>query len=110
MDEANGGMAGKSPLVLIVEDERDIADMLEDYFGIEGYRTLVAGDAASAVEPFWRGADDRAASAGGACSHLGLGLYVCSVLCARHGGSLAVGDREGGGAVAAATFAAPVAE
>ena len=69
------------------------------------------GDAAArALEPFWRGVDDRAASAGGACGHMGLGLYVCSVLCARHGGSLAVGDREGGGAVAAATFTASAAE
>ena len=57
MGEANGGMTGKSPLVLIVEDERDIADMLADYFGIEGYRTLVAGDAASAVEACRRGPD-----------------------------------------------------
>ena len=57
MGKANGVMAGKSPLVLIVEDERDIADMLADYFGIEGYRTLVAGDAASAVEACRRGPD-----------------------------------------------------
>ena len=57
MGEAKGGAAGRSPLVLIVEDERDIADMLADYFGIEGYRTLVAGDAASAVEACRRGPD-----------------------------------------------------
>ena len=66
------------------------------------------GDAAArALEPFWRGVKDRAASAGGACGHMGLGLYVCSVLCARHGGSIKVDDRKGGGAIATATFSAP---
>ncbi len=39
-----------APLVLIVDDEADIADMLESYFRLEGYRTLVARDAAGAVE------------------------------------------------------------
>ena len=66
------------------------------------------GDAAArALEPFWRGVKDRAASAGGSDGHMGLGLYVCSVLCARHGGSIEVGDRKGGGAIATATFSAP---
>ena len=37
-----------APLVLIVDDERDIAEMLESYFRLEGYRTLVATDAAGA--------------------------------------------------------------
>lgn len=57
MSGMGGSVTGRSPLVLIVEDERDIADMLADYFGIEGYRTLVAGDAASAVEACRRGPD-----------------------------------------------------
>ena len=57
MGGMGGSVTGRSPLVLIVEDERDIADMLADYFGIEGYRTLVAGDAASAVEACRRGPD-----------------------------------------------------
>ena len=35
-----------APLILIVDDEADIADMLESYFRLEGYRTLVARDAA----------------------------------------------------------------
>ena len=34
-----------APLILIVDDEADIADMLESYFRLEGYRTLVACDA-----------------------------------------------------------------
>lgn len=36
-------------LVLIVDDERDIASMLDSYFTLEGYRTLVAYDAAGAI-------------------------------------------------------------
>ena len=68
------------------------------------------GDAAArALEPFWRGVKDRATSAGGSDGHMGLGLYVCSVLCARHGGSIKVDDRKGGGAIATATFSAPAA-
>ena len=39
-----------APLILIVDDEADIADMLESYFRLEGYRTLVACDAAGAIE------------------------------------------------------------
>lgn len=65
------------------------------------------GAAGRALEPFWRGEGERSGSSGGSGGHMGLGLYVGSVLCSRHGGSLAVGDREGGGAVVAATFAAP---
>lgn len=57
MGGMGGSVTGRTPLVLIVEDEHDIADMLADYFGIEGYRTLVAGDAASAVEACRRGPD-----------------------------------------------------
>ena len=46
-----------APLVLIVDDEADIADMLESYFRLEGYRTLVARDAAGAVEAAGRAPD-----------------------------------------------------
>ena len=49
MDVTRDGNRG-APLVLIVDDEADIADMLESYFRLEGYRTLVARDAAGAVE------------------------------------------------------------
>lgn len=42
--------SSKAPLVLIVEDERDIADMLADYFALEGYRTLIASSAAQATK------------------------------------------------------------
>lgn len=47
----------EAPLVLIVDDERDIADMLEAYFRLEGYRTLVARDAAGAVAAAGRAPD-----------------------------------------------------
>lgn len=46
-----------APLVLIVEDERDIADLLADYFETEGYRTVTASNAADAVESCRRGPD-----------------------------------------------------
>lgn len=57
MGGMGGSVTGRSPLVLIVEDERDIADMLADYFGLEGCRTFVAGDVASAIEACRRGPD-----------------------------------------------------
>lgn len=66
------------------------------------------GDSAGkALEPFWRGRNERSRSAGGSDGHMGLGLYVCSVLCARHGGSISVSDAPGGGGLAVATFQAP---
>lgn len=46
-----------APLILIVDDEADIADMLESYFRLEGYRTLVARDAAGAIEAAGRAPD-----------------------------------------------------
>lgn len=47
---SGGAVLGSSPLVLIVEDEADIVAMLADYFAIQGYRTSIARDAASALE------------------------------------------------------------
>ena len=48
---------GDAPLVLIVDDERDIADMLDAYFRLEGYRTLVATSATEAVAAARRAPD-----------------------------------------------------
>ncbi len=39
----------RAPLVLVVDDERDIADLLESYFRLEGYRTHAAYTAADAI-------------------------------------------------------------
>lgn len=36
--------------------------------------------------------------------HFGMGLYSCQVLCRKHGGRLQVGNLDGGGAVATASF------
>lgn len=47
----------ETPLVLIVDDERDIADPLESYFRLEGYRTLAVYDAAGAVTAARRAPD-----------------------------------------------------
>lgn len=47
----------ETPLVLIVDDERDIADLLESYFRLEGYRTLVARDAAGTLAAAHRAPD-----------------------------------------------------
>lgn len=49
--------AGNKPLVLIVEDERDIADMLKSYFEMSGYLATVALDGASALEKAKRSPD-----------------------------------------------------
>ena len=49
--------AEKKPLVLIVDDERDIADMLKSYFEMSGYLATVAFDGASALEKAKRSPD-----------------------------------------------------
>lgn len=49
MDHAAADGRDDAPLILIVDDERDIADMLDSYFRLEGYRTIVAHDAAEAL-------------------------------------------------------------
>lgn len=49
--------AEKKPLVLIVDDERDIADMLKSYFEMSGYLVTVAFDGASALEKAKRSPD-----------------------------------------------------
>lgn len=56
MDVTRDERRGAS-LVLIVDDEADIADMLESYFRLEGYRTIVVHDAAGAVEAAGRAPD-----------------------------------------------------
>lgn len=50
-------MAEDAPLVLIVDDEPDIAGMLDAYFRLEGYRTLTAASAAQAVTAARRAPD-----------------------------------------------------
>ncbi|MDO4443400.1 MAG: response regulator transcription factor [Slackia sp.] len=47
----------KKPLMLIVEDERDIADMLKSYFEMSGYLAMVASDGAQALEKAKRSPD-----------------------------------------------------
>ena len=42
MDHAAADGRDDAPLILIVDDGRDIADMLDSYFRLEGYRTIVA--------------------------------------------------------------------
>ncbi len=36
--------------------------------------------------------------------HFGMGLYICDLLCRKHGGELKLENRPGGGAIATATF------
>lgn len=57
MDHAAADGRDDAPLILIVDDERDIADMLESYFRLEGYRTIVAHDAAGALTAAHRSPD-----------------------------------------------------
>ena len=49
--------AEKKPLVLIVDDERDIADMLKSSFEMSGYLATVAFDGVSALEKAKRSPD-----------------------------------------------------
>jgi DNA-binding response OmpR family regulator len=41
---------GTGPLVLVVDDEAEIAGLMSEWLGTAGYRVVVAGDAESAVE------------------------------------------------------------
>lgn len=57
MERPNDAAGHRPPFVLIVEDEEDIADLLADYFEMEGFTTAVAPDAASALEACRRAPD-----------------------------------------------------
>lgn len=80
----------------------------------DGFLTLSVSDdgagfgeaAPRATEPFWRGTEARSKSAREPDGHMGLGLYICSVLCTKHGGAVSVSDAPEGGGVVVATFAA----
>lgn len=43
-------MTGRTPLVLIAEDERELADIFRRYFERDGFSVVTVGDGASAVE------------------------------------------------------------
>ena len=45
-----GNGEAKQPLMLVVDDERDIANMLRDYFELQGFRVRVACDGPGAIE------------------------------------------------------------
>ncbi|NGZ76790.1 HAMP domain-containing sensor histidine kinase [Saccharibacillus alkalitolerans] len=51
-----------------------------------------------ACEPYYRGGDTPADS------HFGLGLYICRLLCEKHGGSLTLANAPSGGAQVTAEF------
>ena len=57
-----------------------------------------------AAEPYYRA--DKAASPGSAeeVQHFGLGLYICRLLCEKHGGMLLLKNRPQGGAAVTALF------
>lgn len=50
-------VAASTRKMLIVDDERDIAAMLADYFSMEGYETVVANDGSAALARAESGAD-----------------------------------------------------
>lgn len=51
-----------------------------------------------ATDPYYRGSDREADT------HFGLGLYLCRLLCEKHGGALTVGNSPSGGAEITARF------
>lgn len=56
-DGAAHGAARTRPLILIVDDERDIADMLKGYFELSGYLAAVAYDGDAAIQATRRNPD-----------------------------------------------------
>lgn len=65
---------------------------------------------AHALEPFWRDkAELAAAPATRSEGHLGLGLYICRLLCEKHRGNLIIGNSPNGGARVTAKLFAPAA-
>lgn len=56
-DGAAHGAARTRPLILIVDDERDIADMLKGYFELSGYLVAVAYDGDAAIQAARRNPD-----------------------------------------------------
>ncbi|MDM8245715.1 HAMP domain-containing sensor histidine kinase [Collinsella tanakaei] len=65
---------------------------------------------AHALEPFWRDkAELAAAPATRSEGHLGLGLYICRLLCEKHRGNLIIGNSPNGGARVTARLLAPAA-
>ena len=65
----------------------------------EGFRPE---DLRLAAEPFYK--DKRATDS----RHLGLGLYICKILCQKHGGNLALENTKNSGAKVTATFSLKV--
>ena len=71
----------------------------------EGFSASVSDDGpgfaaealAKAANPFYKGRESTG-------EHLGLGLNICDILTRRHGGSLTVSNRPGGGAAVTARF------
>lgn len=57
LDNANAQERESKPLVLIVDDERDIADMLKGYFELSGYLACVAYDGEAAIKAISRKPD-----------------------------------------------------
>ena len=56
-----------------------------------------------AVEPYYR-ADKKLDGTPQGSQHFGLGLYICRILCEKHGGWLSVKNSEEGGASVTAVF------
>jgi two-component system OmpR family sensor kinase len=77
-------------LSLAADEQAMILTVRDEGLGID------VGDLAHIFEPFYRGDDSRDRKSGGT----GLGLSICKAICERAGGSIAIANRAGGGAVA----------
>ena len=77
-------------LSLAADEQAMILTVRDEGLGID------VGDLAHIFEPFYRGDDSRDRKSGGT----GLGLSICRAICERAGGSIAIANRVGGGAVA----------
>ncbi|WP_172255481.1 HAMP domain-containing sensor histidine kinase [Saccharibacillus deserti] len=93
---------------LIVNTERFAAEKISVSFeqSVDSLRIVVSDDGPGfsaealrrASEPYYRGDETQGDV------HFGLGLYICRLLCEKHGGSLTLGNACSGGAEAAAAF------
>jgi len=64
-------------------------------------RGFSSEDLQKALEPYYRSSSYSSSIKG---DHFGLGLYICKLICTKHGGDLVISNHQQGGAIVRASF------